>query len=428
MVKSVQFRCGTSPSDPQTAAANLEVADQICKLLHKDKKPFIVVIPYGSSARSQLTKSLITKWVFSIEESESARNKALESLPEDAVTTIMEYNFNDFIASSVEKKLLAVVVLSEKSSPPLMLRNIALLFKKISLIGFFPNPPAKFVQNFGTPPPPVPSLIALFEGPSEQEGASAFQVNVFDPKMFGPIKFESIRDFIIQTYSVAGKKYENTDSVEDTNSPSSNVEINHIETEDEWDKVCGVGFKGICAISFMNGNDTSVAEDFKSRFLSMAKSIGSSYASAFKFISINAVCQITFADSFDVQETKLPTVVAYSPSKDRYAQLKSSFSEASTKDFLISVVSGKSSTQPLSLRPKFHDGCDIIETYIDEPLEDAGDFLAEIKREEEERAKKMKLELEEERKLAEEEKRKQASDGKKKKKKKKTTKSKSSEL
>merc|ERR1712196_78616 len=138
-----------------------------------------------------------------------------------------------------------------------------------------------------------------------------------------------------------------------------------------------------------------------------------------KFITVNAICQSSFADQFDIQDGKLPTVTAFSPSKQRYANVKTPLVDTVVvKDFLISIATGKLATQPISDRPRFLDVCDVPEGIIEtESSEEAADFLEEIRREEEAKAKQLKEELEEERKT-------EKSKKKKKRKKKKSSKDK----
>merc|ERR1719502_1402990 len=247
-----------------------------------------------------------------------------------------------------------------------------------------------------------------------------FAINVFNPKMFGRISFESLRDFIIQTYSVTGMNENDgqfNDEGMDETSENRDVTVEEVTSEDEWSEHCSTQFRGICAIAFLNGNETDTAEELTDRFEKMARGIGKN-AAAFKFLTVNAICQSSFADQFDVQDGKLPTVTAYSPSKQRYANVKAPLVDTNVvKDFLISVATGKIATQPISDRPKMLDACDIPEEIIEtESSEDAADFLEEIRREEEKKAA-----LEEEKRKKEEA---EKSKKKKKKKKKKSSKGK----
>merc|ERR1712196_610874 len=65
------------------------------------------------------------------------------------------------------------------------------------------------------------------------------------------------------------------------------------------------------------------------------------------------------------------------------------------KEFLISVATGHISTQPISDRPHFLEDCDVIEEIVEsQSSEEAADFLEEIRREEEERARQLNQEQE----------------------------------
>jgi len=429
MIQYKELKCSSVERSEE-----LKIVSEICS--SSNKIPYLLTIPYGDQNRKKMTKSL-NRFKFEVSEYEDAKQSLLESLPDDVFPLNVE-SMNIFLSQSVERRKLSIVVLSEKAYPPMMIRNIANYMKKIAAIGFFPNPPKEVLANFGNPPPPVPSVVAMFPQPnsnSMSDEGVGFAINVFNPKMFGRISFESLRDFIIQTYSVTGMNENDgqfNDEGMDETSENRDVTVEEVTSEDEWSEHCSTQFRGICAIAFINGNETDAAEELTDRFEKMARGIGKN-AAAFKFLTVNAICQSSFADQFDVQDGKLPTVTAYSPSKQRYANVKAPLVDTNVvKDFLISVATGKIATQPISDRPKMLDACDIPEEIIEtESSEDAADFLEEIRREEEEKAKRMKEELEEERKAAlEEEKRKkeEAEKSKKKKKKKKKKSSKGKEL
>jgi hypothetical protein len=268
----------------------------------------------------------------------------------------------------------------------------------------------RLLAEFGNPP--VPSLAALFPDFSKTDipdQSVAMKINVFNPKQYGPIRFDSMSEFILQSYMSSGLLEKHGDPFgvsKESDQPSiskAQVVLNSIETEANWKESCSVDFRGLCAILFVNGNDTS-AEATSVTFSNIAGNLGAN-AAAFQFMIVDAVCQTSFADVFDVQESKLPTVVAYSPSKDRYALMRAAYSDhTAVKDFLIAVASGKSSTQPISMRPSVQAKCEVAEVYVDTPMEGSDDFLEEIRKEEEERAKLVSKEADEERKRLLEEK------------------------
>ena len=102
-------------------------------------EPFLLAIPYGTQARKSLRKNW-KKFKFSIDAAESAKQKLLEGLPEH-VSHVSQDTMNIFLSQAIEKRLMAVMVLSEKPYPPLMVRHVATFLRKIASVGFFPNPP-----------------------------------------------------------------------------------------------------------------------------------------------------------------------------------------------------------------------------------------------------------------------------------------------
>ena len=113
---------------------------------------------------------------------------------------------------------------------------------------------------------------------------------------------------------------------------NSQTEIIYIENEVDWSTHCSENYRGICMIGFLSPSSlsTSASSDEILQgteiLLKAMKSLGKS-GSAFRFLSIDAVCQQDFLRSFNVDTHEVPTVAIYSPSKRRYQQLKGSFSE-----------------------------------------------------------------------------------------------------
>merc|ERR1711865_507009 len=118
----------------------------------------------------------------------------------------------------------------------------------------------------------------------------------------------------------------------------------------------------------------------------------------------DGVCQQEFADAFDVQPLKVPTVIVYAPKKGRYASFVGSLSDEGLQEFLAGVLSGRIGTKPMSTPPvpgdmdcsKYvRDGGGEAEA-VEEDDTDMGDMMAEIladeKREKEERDAKAKKE------------------------------------
>merc|ERR1712146_857966 len=74
----------------------------------------------------------------------------------------------------------------------------------------------------------------------------------------------------------------------------------------------------------------------------------------YHFMWVDGSCQTEFVESFGVQATSFPTVVAFSPSKKLYAQLIGVYGEASTLSFLQGVKTGRGVSK-LSTTPSLKD-------------------------------------------------------------------------
>jgi hypothetical protein len=99
------------------------------------------------------------------------------------------------------------------------------------------------------------------------------------------------------------------------------TELAFISSPADWDAHCGGSFKGICAIGFYSGGDSSegvVSALMKSTMKAIASPL-------YRFMVVDGSCYTTFAEDLDVQAGMLPTAVAYSPAKQRYASFRGSF-------------------------------------------------------------------------------------------------------
>jgi hypothetical protein len=107
----------------------------------------------------------------------------------------------------------------------------------------------------------------------------------------------------------------------------SQTEVITIASEEDWTNQCGESFRGICAIGLLSpsaeGSETLKGmETIQKAMIGMEKSAG-----AFRFLIVDAFCQEGFSQSFGFNSHELPTLVVYSPSKQRFQILKGSFSE-----------------------------------------------------------------------------------------------------
>ena len=86
-----------------------------------------------------------------------------------------------------------------------------------------------------------------------------------------------------------------------------------------WDERCGAkASAALCAVALLDEHGRAAFADEKSIAEGVAKS---EQPSPFAFGWVDAACHADFAASFDVDDSKLPTVIAYAPKKERYAAL-----------------------------------------------------------------------------------------------------------
>ena len=399
-------------------------SDTLGEKLCLGKLPYIVQIPHGANNRKKLDESEPLKWkryIYESNEVDEARKEAGESLPESAVIEINEQIFEGIVSNGHSNNQITVVIISEKSNATPMLRNLALSLKDIAQVGLMANPSPGFMHQIGNPKLPTAIFGTFISQLNEKSKANEMKIQLmaWDHKVYGPLKFASISGISYSYYKQSGLMDAKADPVEVQTVGDRQKDLIVLETEDDWSSQCGDNYRGICAIGFVPSGPQG--ESARQVFAQVLESL--SVVSALKFLVIDAGCQREFAETFFIQGSDLPTITAYSPSKSRYANFRGSFSQSSAREFLESVIHGRTSTIPISTRPKVASTCDASNNEpIIEDTDDADDFLAEIKREEEEKKRQLKLELEEEakrKKLEEEEAKKKPKTDKKKKKKKK---------
>ena len=121
---------------------------------------------------------------------------------------------------------------------------------------------------------------------------------------------------------------ENQDSSSSSDLPNNGPAILHqVKTVNDWEKFCGKQFKGICAIAFMgspegvDSADTAAIEVYKSAIAKVTSS------SIYNFLWIDASCQVSLAELFEVTGGATPALVVYSPFKERSAKFVGKFTQ-----------------------------------------------------------------------------------------------------
>lgn len=186
----------------------------------------------------------------------------------------------------------------------------------------------------------------------------------------GPVSHDSVINFVTSIATQAGFiKSDSVGSKLDSLSGTANTDVVTVETPAHWDANCASSFRGICAVALLSKN----SDEEKRVFESVAKEIGKS--GAFRFVTIDAMCQRSFAEKFDVYEGNLPTVVAYSAAKNRYATFRGGFQLSAIKSFYESVLSGGTGTNALQGTPTLNDQqCDAAADASEYAAESVGTY------------------------------------------------------
>jgi hypothetical protein len=176
-------------------------------------------------------------------------------------------------------------------------------------------------------------------------------------------------------------------------------------TAANWETLCPPSASTLCAIAFLTGGPNA-SDTFEAELAAATDAAMAHARDPYNFMWADGNCLLEFADAFDVQPSKLPTVVAFSPKKQRYAGFVGVYGEESIRDLLGGVLSGRVKTKPMSPTTPEDADCAAAhearkvamggavgggdgEAYEDE--EDLGDMMAEILAEEA-RAKKAREE------------------------------------
>eukprot|EP01041_Mallomonas_annulata_P001514 gene1514-2914_t len=195
-------------------------------------RPYLLVIPHGeSSGRKKMQKSM-SKWTFNISDPETAVKRAGESLPETGVARISEAALNDFINFGVARKILSILLISDKDqerASPTLLRNLGLMVGPtssgsgskteaeveaglglgIAQIGLMNNPSEAFLKSLGPNELPLPALVGFFvsgldNDEEPKQGEAKINMIVYDANRIGPIRLSSARQFVLQAHASSG--------------------------------------------------------------------------------------------------------------------------------------------------------------------------------------------------------------------------------
>ena len=133
------------------------------------------------------------------------------------------------------------------------------------------------------------------------------------------------------------------------------IVVHTVHDSQTWAQSCSTQFRGLCVLYFF---DSTTGPDVRQEVFRGIVGKDEMLAKTVSLIEIDGLCQTPLLSNvFGVSVTQLPTLVVYAPALRRYAVLKGAVTPQSANEFVLSLISGSSSTIPLSERPEVSDTC-----------------------------------------------------------------------
>ena len=338
---------------------------------------------------------------------------------------------DQFIANALKHKQIPVIMIGTADEPPMALKAYSAdIVSEFFSVAYTPENTPEMLASFGLPDSYLgkTTLIMLWPKPDEDDskggGGVGVSIIVYDRRQLGKMQYSSMLSWTISAlqqldnerfvewaalygsrFGIEMKHGSGATSSKPRFKPADDLSVPMKElTHENFDDVCD---KSVCAIGIFDGSRQAREDgtlDASLETLRAARKRSVSRNDPFKFMWIDGRCRQKFASSFGVDQTSLPTVVAYSPSKGMHAQLVGVYRETSVLTFLAKVKKGH--VKKMAQKPAVdavEDCLKATEIIVDEDDDDDDmeDMMAEIRaeeeREERERSAALEADKEEER-------------------------------
>lgn len=152
-----------------------------------------------------------------------------------------------------------------------------------------------------------------------------FRLAIYNPAIFGRMGFRSVLSFLLNVWQQADPTYANKVVTEVVRGVKPDAEaaaavggggkLSAI-THGEWGtSQCSPTSAGLCVIGFLAGEPEQGSQK---RHLDVLRQVAAAEASApLRFLYVDGICFAGFAEAFDLQPPKLPTLAVYSAKKQR---------------------------------------------------------------------------------------------------------------
>eukprot|EP01023_Acetabularia_acetabulum_P024569 TRINITY_DN2369_c0_g1_i4.p1 TRINITY_DN2369_c0_g1~~TRINITY_DN2369_c0_g1_i4.p1 ORF type:complete len:749 (-),score=166.87 TRINITY_DN2369_c0_g1_i4:288-2534(-) len=307
-----------------------------------------------------------------------------------------------------------IILFTTKEEVPDVFKTIAINFREWPVMfAWVSSKDKQTVEYFGVKK--VPSIIIAHLAPykgEDGEGADKSQMGLAISPYPGPLRYKEMYMYFMMVATdtkneLEGKSDEQFDQ-------SQQHQLQELQRQEEFESICQ-NAGGICVIGFMNP-DSPAHEQHVEILQAVADKRP---RDPLRFIWLDATKQPQFIDTFQVSASQIPTVVAYSPTKERFGTLYSTFTAQHIHELLDGVMRGSVATITTASKPTIIEGGVAVEQQQVEDVIIEEEFdLSDIMSEEIEGIKTKEQVLEEvDQKLAQEEQQKTTKKGKKKSKK-----------
>eukprot|EP01026_Neomeris_dumetosa_P007935 TRINITY_DN12475_c1_g2_i2.p1 TRINITY_DN12475_c1_g2~~TRINITY_DN12475_c1_g2_i2.p1 ORF type:complete len:299 (+),score=54.83 TRINITY_DN12475_c1_g2_i2:3-899(+) len=239
--------------------------------------------------------------------------------------------------------------------------------------GWVPSKDKETIDYFQVSRFPLIAMAYLSPEYSDGKESDDKQMGMAISPYPGPLKYKSMFTFFSTIAQDTEREIQG--KVDGMTANLATKRLQEVSNQEDFDNGC-INAGGICVIGLL---------DKKSPEYEMNWSILQMVANArvnnpLQFVVVDAATQPQFIDSFQVSLTHLPTVVAYSPRKERFGVLFSTFTDEHINELLDGILKGSISTTPTLSTPLIVDGGVVQQNEQEQIIEeefDLNDILSE---------------------------------------------------
>ncbi|EGD72794.1 hypothetical protein PTSG_12188 [Salpingoeca rosetta] len=325
-----------------------------------------------------------------------------DSLPDDLITTVPDPSvFQQMLVEDLQQKKLPVFILTNKDGVPDMVTKLGIWLGRTFGFHMFIKPDPNTMQSLGLTK--LPTIVVM--APTKAEGDSlAFAPQPYDRTRFGGLKFLNVVHYLLsiqnalardgvleEVFAAFGADKQAEEPFTSSSSSSNDVEREDVfEVTAETPDFCSENQLGLCIIAFLDGSPANQDKDTQIDVLKQVQSDPANKGRILRFMWVDQVCRPDLGQAFGVDIDKVPTVIAVSPKRQKFALQLGAFSPKSISEFITGVLTGRVSIQPFSQMPSVgaDDDCTAAHAAFALPVEeeddiDLDDIMAEILEEEE---------------------------------------------